>query len=505
MTPQQKRDAAAALVDVRPSQAPSPDFPDDGWIPQSGDVVGYALGSGPHRGELRPAMVIRPAEERDFPTARTPPALDELLRRRGLPPRRAEVARPWRGVLRLKLLLDTELDGLEDHVVWAAWSPEPRDLHWTPRAWRGVRYATWDVATEKGGPGEARALVEACEAATKDADRWPPRAHLTACSRCSRTFSDSFRLRRLMFFRTPEALKTLRDEAEARLAAIEAGTVAIAQLVFGAPTELTISAGGSVTTTRISHKIDTAGDAGSDDLDTLVGVGDGEFILLRPESAARDVVIRDTGGGTGNIRTPFGKSITLAELTDWALGIGDGTNVTILAFRTAAANGGGMGVIAGLLASLTTTDKATLVAAINEVNALAVAGIGAAKKTVTIGHADLTGAVNGAAQAINIGTALPANARVFAHEVNVGTLFSGGSASAVKLDVGGTDADAIVTQLDVFTGAATGALAGASGVHPDGSFASEQLVATFTPDGGHTLLALDAGALTITVWYFVLA
>ena len=320
------------------------------------------------------------------------------------------------------------------------------------------------------------------------------------------------RLKRLLFFETPEALATLRDEAEARLAAIEAGTVSLAQLVFGAPTELTISAGGSVTTTRISHKIDTAGDAGSDDLDTLVGVGDGEFILLRPESAARDVVIRDMGGGTGNIRTPFGKSITLAELTDWAFGIGDGTNVTILAFRTAAANGGGMGVIAGLLASLTTTDKATLVAAINEVDAhadtaqaTADAGIAAQKKTVTIGHADLTGAVNGAAQAISIGTALPANARVFAHEVNVATLFSGGSASAVKLDVGGTDADAIVTQLDVFTGAATGALAGTSGVHPNGSFASEQLVATFTPDGGHTLLALDAGSLTITVWYFVLA
>lgn len=138
MTPQQKRDAAAALVDVRPSQPPSPDFPDDGWIPQSGDVVGYALGSGPHRGELRPAMVIRPAEERDFPTSQKLAQFDELLRRHGLPPRRADTRWPWRGVLRLKLLLDAELDGLEDHVVWAAWSPEPRDLHWTPRAWRAV-------------------------------------------------------------------------------------------------------------------------------------------------------------------------------------------------------------------------------------------------------------------------------------------------------------------------------------------------------------------------------
>ena len=133
------------------------------------------------------------------------------------------------------------------------------------------------------------------------------------------------------------------------------------------------------------------------------------------------------------------------------------------------------------------------------------AAIGLAKKTVTIGHADLTDAVNGEAQVINIGTALPANAVVLAHEVNVATLFSGGSASAVKLDVGGTTADAIVSQQDVFTGADTGALSLRTGTHAQGKFSSEQLVATFTPDGGHTLAGLSAGSLTITVWYAVLA
>lgn len=132
-------------------------------------------------------------------------------------------------------------------------------------------------------------------------------------------------------------------------------------------------------------------------------------------------------------------------------------------------------------------------------------GTGVQKRTVTVGHADLTAAVNGTAQAVNIGAALPANAQVLAHEVDVTTLFSGGGATAVKLDVGGTDADAIVTQQDVFTGAATGKLSGPAGVHRQGGFSAEQLVATFTPDGSHTLLGLTAGAATITVWYTVLA
>ena len=133
------------------------------------------------------------------------------------------------------------------------------------------------------------------------------------------------------------------------------------------------------------------------------------------------------------------------------------------------------------------------------------AGVALQKRTVTITHADLTDAVAGEAQAINIGAVLPANAVVLAHEVNVGTLFSGGSVSAVKLDIGGTDADAIVSQMDVFTGAATGALSPRTGVHAQGKFSAEQLVATFTPDGGHTLLALTAGSVAITVWFSVLA
>jgi hypothetical protein len=137
--------------------------------------------------------------------------------------------------------------------------------------------------------------------------------------------------------------------------------------------------------------------------------------------------------------------------------------------------------------------------------AVANANLPPAKRTVTITHADLTDAVAGEAQEINIGAALPANAVVLAYEVNPSTLFSGGSVSAVKLDVGGTNRTALVSQMDVFTGAATGALSPRTGTHQQGKFSAEQLVATFTPDGAHALLALTAGSVTITVWYTVLA
>jgi len=128
------------------------------------------------------------------------------------------------------------------------------------------------------------------------------------------------------------------------------------------------------------------------------------------------------------------------------------------------------------------------------------------RRVVTIDHADLTNAVNGTAQAISIGSALPAGAVVQGFEVSIATLFSGGGATSVKLDVGGTVATggvvtSIVNQLDVFTGAATGRLWPVTGSRPLGRYPSQQLVATFTPDGAHTLLGLTAGALTVAVWF----
>lgn len=130
------------------------------------------------------------------------------------------------------------------------------------------------------------------------------------------------------------------------------------------------------------------------------------------------------------------------------------------------------------------------------------AGLALHSRAVTIGHADLTDAVNGHAQVIDIGAALPASAVVLAHEISGVTGFAGGSVSACVLEVGGTDADAILDSLEMITDAPTAAeLKTAVGLKPQGGYSEQQLTATFTPDGGHALLALTSGAVTITVWY----
>ncbi len=138
-------------------------------------------------------------------------------------------------------------------------------------------------------------------------------------------------------------------------------------LAVDAPTELTL-VGGSATVTQSNHYIDSEADAASDDFDTVVGMVANQMYLFRASNAARTIVIRDVAvSTTGNIRTPFGQSISLAESDDWALGFSDGVDVTIVAFRTLSQTGGGAGVLIGDLTALTTTDKTSAVAAINEV------------------------------------------------------------------------------------------------------------------------------------------
>lgn len=132
------------------------------------------------------------------------------------------------------------------------------------------------------------------------------------------------------------------------------------------------------------------------------------------------------------------------------------------------------------------------------------AGVVIAKKTVTVGHADLTDAVAGEAQVINIGTALPANARILGVEMTAITVFSGGSVASLAVDIGGTDPDALVDGADLFTGSGTTPRHGTPGVNPNGNLGGQQLTATFIPDVGHALDALTAGSVTITVTYMVL-
>jgi hypothetical protein len=173
-------------------------------------------------------------------------------------------------------------------------------------------------------------------------------------------------------------------------------------LALNAPTELTI-ASGSVTVTQSVHTIDTEADGASDNFDTIAGMVANQFYLFKPASAARTVVLRDTlVSTTGNIRTPFAQSISLAESDDWALGISDGTDVTIVAFRTLAENGGGAGAIIGLRSALNTIDDSTIVAAINEVkaNAIAAPAMQVASATLVAGTATINTVITVAAGSV---------------------------------------------------------------------------------------------------------
>lgn len=162
-----------------------------------------------------------------------------------------------------------------------------------------------------------------------------------------------------------KVMTLLREEVEARLSAIAQGGESLLRLSLAEPTEVTIL-GAAVTLTQSVHRVDTEGDAASDELDRLNGVAVGTFYLLRCENSARSIVLRDTGGGTGNIRTPYGKAITLSALSDWALLFASDATVSVIAFRTAAGDGGGAGALVGLLSALTTTEKGSVVGAINE-------------------------------------------------------------------------------------------------------------------------------------------
>ena len=125
------------------------------------------------------------------------------------------------------------------------------------------------------------------------------------------------------------------------------------------------------------------------------------------------------------------------------------------------------------------------------------------KKTVTVGHADFEAlSLLDTSQAVSIGTPLPANARIIGCEIRLTTAFSGGGNAAVSVDIGGTDADAIVDGADLFTGAAA-AKHGTVGINPSGKLGGQQLTATFIADVG--LKELTAGSVTIDILYSVIA
>lgn len=86
--------------------------------------------------------------------------------------------------------------------------------------------------------------------------------------------------------------------------------------------ELTI-ASGAVTATKSHHKIDTESDAATDDLDTISGGSEGDFLVIEAANAARTVVVKHA---TGNIYTFSGADITLDDYGKAAKFFHDGTN-----------------------------------------------------------------------------------------------------------------------------------------------------------------------------------
>ena len=97
------------------------------------------------------------------------------------------------------------------------------------------------------------------------------------------------------------------------------GTAIIQTLMTDASTELTIATG-AVTVTQTFHRVDTESDAASDDLTTINGGADGQFLVIRAENASRDVVITTAG----NITTSDGNNVALDELYKFLLLIYDG-------------------------------------------------------------------------------------------------------------------------------------------------------------------------------------
>lgn len=136
----------------------------------------------------------------------------------------------------------------------------------------------------------------------------------------------------------------------------DTGVFTVAGMSLGAAVLKTIASGAfALTANKYHYKV--AGEGGSaDNLDSITGGAEGKVIVLRPSSGTVDITIRDTGGGTGNIRTPGQASIVLAELADYAILVNDGTNWTVVAFSTKAADIG----TARLAASAVTAAKMAL-------------------------------------------------------------------------------------------------------------------------------------------------
>lgn len=144
-------------------------------------------------------------------------------------------------------------------------------------------------------------------------------------------------------------------------------------------------------------------------------------------------------------------------------------------------------------------------ASMAEAAAVADAGISLQKRQLVMDSDDLTDADG--SQALNIGAALPANARILGVSIHTVTPFSGGAVADFTVDVGTAgDPDAIVDGADLFAAAVDGqAATRPDGIAPNKLFAAGgQLLATFACASDDVADA-TAGACTIDVLFAVLA
>lgn len=117
---------------------------------------------------------------------------------------------------------------------------------------------------------------------------------------------------------------------------------------------------------------------------------------------------------------------------------------------------------------------------------------------------DLTSAVNNTPQSLVLGT-LPPGAIVTGRSTKIATYFTGGGATAVGLTLGIVGVlNSIMATLNVFdTTVLVVPQQGTAGASPIGLYDGSQILATFSPDATHNLLALTAGDVTVDVYYMV--
>lgn len=119
-----------------------------------------------------------------------------------------------------------------------------------------------------------------------------------------------------------------------------------ADLIFAAPTELTLSSNtdGNITATQVLHTVDTFEDAATGALDTIAAGTDGQVLYLRAAHTDRTVVLDETD----NIIIPYGSTLSLdttslwikliydAGLSKWVVvsGLPDSINFSLLDMRS---------------------------------------------------------------------------------------------------------------------------------------------------------------------------